>query len=118
MPSHDLLWKDIFLLPRSASLGSKIRNLPYKVLNRILFPNKSLFKMGIVASPLSTFCQTLEEPLDHQFIRCPISIAFWISVVERPRMHVTDLLLICSHGVFVYLTEISIFFYRYILTWM
>ena len=66
--------------------------------------------MGIVASPLSTFCQTLEEPLDHQFIRCPISIAFWISVVEIPTMHVTDVLLICSHGVVVYLTEVSIFF--------
>ena len=63
IPSHDLLWKDVFLLPRIASPDSKIREL--KVLNRILYANKAFFNIGIVDSPLSTFCQTFEESLDY-----------------------------------------------------
>ena len=58
-PSHDLSWEDIYLLPRSASLDSKMREFQYKILNRILYANKALYKMGIVNSPLCTF---LEHP--------------------------------------------------------
>ena len=65
--SVQLLWKDIFLLPRSASVDSKMREFQCKVLKRILYANKALFEMGIVDSPLCTFCQTSEEFLEHQF---------------------------------------------------
>ena len=34
-PSHDLSWEDIYLLPRNASLDSKMREFQYKTLNRI-----------------------------------------------------------------------------------
>ena len=81
-PSHDLSWKDIYLLPRSTSLDSKMREFQYKILNRILYANKALYKMGIVNSPLCTFCQISEESLEHLFIHCPISSAFWLSVAK------------------------------------
>ena len=81
-PLHDLSWKDIYLLRRRASLDSKIREFQYKVLNRILYVNKTLYKIGIASSPLCTFCQISEESLEHLFIHCPISSAFWLSVVE------------------------------------
>ena len=81
-PLHDLSWKDIYVLPRRASLDSKIREFQYKVLNRILYVNKALYKIGIASSPLCTFCQISEESLGHLFIHCPISSAFWLSVVE------------------------------------
>ena len=118
IPSHDLLWKDIFLLPRSASLGSKIRELQYKVLNRILYTNKSLFKMGIVASPLSTFCQTSEESLAQIYtlcnINCFLTLCTWktydgcnwcsILILQPP---------CCS----LFNRDFDIF-YQYILAWM
>ena len=52
------------------------------ILNRILYANKALYKMGIVNSPLCTFCQISEESLEHLFIHCPISSAFWLSVAK------------------------------------
>ena len=38
--------------------------------------------MGIVNSPLCTFCQISEESLEHLFIYCPISSAVWLSVTK------------------------------------
>ena len=71
------------LLPRSASRDSKIREFQYKVLNRILYANEALLKMGIADSRLCTFCQiSKESALEHLFIHCPISSAFWLSLIE------------------------------------
>ena len=57
------------------------RNFQYKILDRILYTNKSLHKMKIVSSPLCTFCHTSEESLEHLFCYCELSITFWKSVV-------------------------------------
>ena len=69
------------LLPSIASLDSKITELQYKVLNRILYANTAFFKMRIFDSHLCTFCQISKESLEHLFIHCPMSSAFWLSVV-------------------------------------
>ena len=50
------------LLPSIASLDSKITELQYKVLNRILYANTALFKMRIFYSHLCTFCQISRVP--------------------------------------------------------
>ena len=55
--THALPWKDIYLLPRRATLDSEMREFRYKVLSRILYSNKALHRMGIVNSPACTFCQ-------------------------------------------------------------
>ena len=81
-PTHDLPWKDIYLLPRSVTLDSKMREFQYKVLSRILYTNKVLHKMGIVNSPACTFCHVSDESLEHLFLHCPISSVFWLSVTE------------------------------------
>ena len=75
-PSHGSPWKDIFQIPRSFSLDSKIRKLQYKVLNRMLYANKPLFKMGIVDSPLCSFCQASEESLEHEFDTVQYQLCF------------------------------------------
>ena len=67
-PTHDLPWKDIYLLPRSVTLDSKMREFQYKVLSRILYANKALHSMGIVNSPACTFCQESDESLEHLFL--------------------------------------------------
>ena len=80
-PTHDLPWKNIYLLPRSVTLDSKMREFQYKVLSRILYANKALHSMGIVNSPACTFCQESDESLEHLFLHCPTSSIFWLSVV-------------------------------------
>ena len=65
---HDLPRKDIYLLPRSVTLDSKMREFQYKVLSRILYANKALHKMGIVNLPACTFCQVSDESLEHLFL--------------------------------------------------
>ena len=79
-PTHDLPWKDIYLLPRSAMLDSKLREFQYKVLSRILYANKALHRMGIVNSPACTFCQVSDKSLEHLFLHCPTSSVVWLSV--------------------------------------
>ena len=81
-PTHDLPWKDIYLLPRSVTLDSKMKEFQYKVLSRILYANKALHKMGIVNLPACTFCQVSDESLEHLFLHCPISSVFWLSVAK------------------------------------
>ena len=72
--------------------------------------------MGIVDSPLSTFCQKLKESLEYQFIHCAISIiAFWLSVVERPMMHATGILLILQPILCCILNRDIDILYQYIL---
>ena len=41
--------------------------------NRIVYTNKALYKMGIVTSPLCTFCGKSEESLEHLFSYCEFS---------------------------------------------
>ena len=81
-PTHDLPWEDIYLLPRSATLDSKMREFQYKVLSRILYANKALHRMGIVNSPACKFCQISDKSLEHLFIHCPTSSIFWLSVAK------------------------------------
>ena len=84
---HDLQWEQVYLLPRKATLVSKTREFQYKLLHRIIYANKSLFKMGLVPSPMCSFCKKLEESLEHLFIYCDTSKNFWFSVTEWLKEH-------------------------------
>ena len=50
-----LEWKKIFALPFKTTLHTKLREFQFKILNRILFTNSLLFKIGKVDSPLLLF---------------------------------------------------------------
>ena len=79
--NHSLDWETIYLIPHVLTIDTNTRIFQYKILNRILYTNKSLYKMKIVSSPLCTFRHTSEESLKHLFCYCKHSIAFWKSVV-------------------------------------
>ena len=79
--NHDLDWETIYVIPHVVTIDTNTRIFQYKILNRILYTNKSLYKMKIVSSPLCTFCHAPEESLEHLFCYCKHSIAFWKSVV-------------------------------------
>ena len=77
----NLDWDSIYLIPHLVALDTKTRTFQYKVLNRIIFTNKTLYKMRLVDSPLCTFCKISDESLEHLLCSCEFTIAFWKSVV-------------------------------------
>ena len=80
-PDTYLDWDVIYLIPHLVTLDTKTRIFQYKLLNRIIYTNTTLYKMKLVGSPLCTFCKTQEESLEYLFCRCNFAIAFWRSVV-------------------------------------
>ena len=61
-PTLDLTWEDIYILPRSTTLDSKAREFQCKLLNRIIYTNKILFKMGRWLHPCVPFVASLMNP--------------------------------------------------------
>ena len=90
-PTTDLPWQEIYLLPRSVTVDTKTREFQYKLLHRIIFTNKALYKMGIVSSTMCTFCEKFEESIEHLFIYCEITSSFWLSVTEWLKNYFTNL---------------------------
>ena len=55
---------------------TKSREFQYKILNRYLTTNAFLHKIGLIASPLCTFCGAESESLEHLLITCPFTNDF------------------------------------------
>ena len=45
---YDFNWKLIYMIPRIATLETKIRIFQYMLLNNVLYLNKRLFQFGII----------------------------------------------------------------------
>lgn len=73
-------WKKIFVLPFRTTLSTKLREFQYKILNRILYTNQLLYKIGKAESPLCYFCQSELETLEHLLFKCPRIKEFWFEV--------------------------------------
>ena len=80
--SGNIDWKNIYLLPGRVTLDTRMRAFQYKILNRILYTNKILYKMNLVPSPMCTFCGDHEETLEHLLISCTYTKNFWLSVIS------------------------------------
>ena len=70
-------WEKIYLLPFKTTLDTKLREFQYKILNRILYTNKMLFKFKKVDSPLCGFCEKELETIEHLFFHCTKVCMFW-----------------------------------------
>ena len=81
-PMLELPWQEIYILPRKTTLESKAREFQYKLLNRIIYTNKILHKIGKTVTPLCSFCSRSEESLEHLFIYCEFANSFWLSVTN------------------------------------
>ena len=73
-------WKEIYLLPGRVSIDTYSRSFQYKILNRILYTNSTLFKMKLVSSPKCSFCQVHDESLEHLPVHCKFTQIFWSAV--------------------------------------
>ena len=59
------------------TLDTKLREFQCKILNRILYTNKMLFKFKKVDSPLCDFCGKELETIEHLFFHCTKVSMFW-----------------------------------------
>ena len=85
--------QQVFLLPHKVALEPYVRAFQYKVLNRILYTNEKLHKIGFILHKDCTFCKSESETLTHLLYHCPFSIAFWRdfeaywSLVKNEQIH-------------------------------
>ena len=81
---NDVLeWKEIYSLLFRTSLDTKSREFQYKLLNRCLGTNSFLNKIGIIPSPVCSFCGEMNESLEHFFfISCRYTKDFWAEVIK------------------------------------
>ena len=75
-------WKNIYQLPGQVTVDTRTRVFQYKIINRILYTNKTLYKMNLVPSPMCTFCGDHEETLEHLLVSCAYTKIFWLSVIS------------------------------------
>ena len=68
-------------LPFKVVIDTKLKELHYKILNRYLTTNSFLHKIGLIASPLCTFCHAESESLEHLFISCSFTQTFWLEFI-------------------------------------
>ena len=87
--------QQVFLLPHKVALEPYVRAFQYKVLNRILYINEKLHKIGLTTHKDCTFCKSESETLTHLLYHCPFSVAFWRhfyaywSLVKNEQIHLT-----------------------------
>ena len=76
-PHLSVDWKEIYSLPFTVTIETKIREFQYNILNNIVFTNQKLFKLKMIESPLCTFCKRETESLEHLFFNCYVTKFFW-----------------------------------------
>ena len=72
----------VYSLPFRSTLESKTWEFQNKILNYIVFTNEKLYRLGLVASPICTFCQETAESIEHLLFSCKISSEFWKHVLS------------------------------------
>ena len=87
LPNCNLLWEQIYLLPRKVTIDSYLRCFQYKILNNILFLNKKLFIFKIIDTPYCSFCGETEETTIHLFHECEKTSSLWSEL----RLYLRDL---------------------------
>ena len=75
-------WKNIYQLPGQVTVDTRTRVFQYKIINRILYTNKTLYKMNLVPSPMCTFCGDHEETLEHLLVSSAYTKIFSLSVIS------------------------------------
>ena len=68
------IWEEIYTLTRKITIDSYSRIFLYKILNNILYVNKSLYRMKVLDSPLCCLCNAEDETIIHLFSKCLVTV--------------------------------------------
>ena len=63
--------REIYSLPFTVTIETKIREFQYKMLNNLVF------RLKMIDSPLCTFCIREIESIEHLFFYCDVTMIFW-----------------------------------------
>ena len=66
-PNIELTWKEIYLTARKATSNSYLRCSHYKIINNVLYLNRTLFQFGKTQYLLCSFCHAEAETTLHIF---------------------------------------------------
>ena len=72
----------VFLLPFKVSADVKSRDFQYRFINRCIYTNSFLKRIGGVHLELCTFCNEVLETVEHLFFECIFSKLFWNKVTN------------------------------------
>ena len=82
-PSTVEIYPQCFHLPFKVAIDSRSRAVRFRVLHRYLATNMFLHKIGLVTSPLCSFCKQENWWIsEHLFINCVFSSTFWQSLIS------------------------------------
>ena len=73
-------WKEIYNLTRKITLDSYSTIFLYKILNNILYLNKSLYRMKVLDSPMCPLCSAEDETIIHLVSKCLVTINLWRNI--------------------------------------
>ena len=107
LQSYSLPWKEIYILPRKVTIDTYSRVFHYKCLNNILYLNNSLFKMGLVPSPLCSLCKNENETFSHLFYECGNTKTLWqeLQVFFKSKIAIPNITLQCAYFGFYEITK-------------
>ena len=77
--TNDINWRDIYLLPRLATIDTTLRIFQYKILHNVLYLNEKLFIFKKTLSPLCSFCGLVDETPNHVFGECVTTKNFGVN---------------------------------------
>ena len=69
--------QEVFSIPYTTARESYVWSFQYKILNKIMFTNTKLFKIGFIESDKCSFCKIYKEDLYHLFYDCSHARSFW-----------------------------------------
>ena len=89
----NLIWSKIYMLGRKITLDSYSRQFHFKLTHNVLFLNKALKRMKLVASSMCSYCNSEEETPIHLFAECRYVRGVWeqIQVFFSSKVVLADL---------------------------
>ena len=81
-PDYNFEWNRIYEIPFKVTTNSKARQFQYRILNRILYTNKLLYKMKITDTFKCTFCNEEDETIQHLLFSCKYTELFWKEIIK------------------------------------
>ena len=91
-------WEKVYSLAFQTTLESKTREFQYKIRNCIVFTNEKLSRIGLVASPICSFCQEETESVEHLLFSYKKSFEFWKHVLSFLRDNDINIASITNSG--------------------
>lgn len=98
----ELNWRNIYIVPFTCTIDTRLRIFQYKYLMRIIATNRYLLKCKIAPSSLCDFCNMHDETLDHLFWDCCVCQQFWSrlrSFLDTNNMNINICLQTISFGI-------------------